>query len=115
MKRKKIKSFVLDSYTIIVFILILVALGLRIFNLDYLTLWVDEYMHTNAASAVLQAPLPDYNGIIYTWLIITLFRLLGEAEFGARFPSEKPPGENHVMLLDLEGVLYNMQIQANNK
>ncbi|MDR2622234.1 MAG: glycosyltransferase family 39 protein [Dysgonamonadaceae bacterium] len=83
----KIKSFEWDAYTITVWVLTLAAFVLRIIRLDYLTLWVDEYVHTNAASAVLHASLPDYNGIIYTWLIIPLFRLFGETEFWARFPS----------------------------
>ena len=83
----KIKSFEFDAYTIVLFILTLVAFILRIINLGYLTLWVDEYVHTNAASAFLHASVPDYNGILYTWLIIPLFRLFGETEFWARFPS----------------------------
>jgi len=81
----KLKLF--DAHTFILFLLIVVAFVLRIFNLSYLTLWVDEYVHTNTASAFLHSPAPDYNGIIYTWLIIPLFRLFGETEFWARFPS----------------------------
>ncbi|MDR2805756.1 MAG: glycosyltransferase family 39 protein [Dysgonamonadaceae bacterium] len=87
MEKLKTNSFQWDAWTIVVLVLTVVAFILRIVRLDYLTLWVDEYVHTNAASAVLQSPLPDHNGILYTWLIIPLFRLFGETEFWARFPS----------------------------
>jgi predicted membrane-bound mannosyltransferase len=87
MKKWKIKSFEFDVFALLLVVLAIAAFLIRIYRVDYLTLWVDEYVHTNAASAILQAPPPDYNGIIYTWLIIPLFRLFGETEFWARFPS----------------------------
>ncbi|GHV58277.1 hypothetical protein FACS1894182_09800 [Bacteroidia bacterium] len=87
MKKLKIKSFEFDFYTILLLVLTIIAFVLRIYNVGYLTLWVDEYVHTNTASTFLHSPAPDYNGVIYTWLIIPLFRLFGETEFWARFPS----------------------------
>lgn len=87
MKKYKIGSFKYDFFSILIIILTLIAFLIRVYQVDYLTLWVDEYVHTNTASAFLHEPAPDYNGIIYTWLIIPLFRLFGENEFWARFPS----------------------------
>ncbi|MDR1582749.1 MAG: glycosyltransferase family 39 protein [Prevotellaceae bacterium] len=89
MKRYKIKSFEFDIYTIVLFLLTLAAFVLRIIHVDYLTLWVDEYVHVDRARFFPEQPLftSDNNGILLTMFIIPLFKLFGANEFWARFPS----------------------------
>jgi uncharacterized membrane protein len=87
MKKYKLGKFEFDVYTIVVLVLTIVAFVLRVWNVDYLTLWVDEYVHVVTASAFLHETPPDNNGILYTWMMIPFFRLFGETEFWSRFPS----------------------------
>jgi hypothetical protein len=65
------------------------AFVMRIYNVDYLTLWVDEYVHVDRARFFPENPLftNDNNGILLTMFIIPLFKLFGVSEFWARFPS----------------------------
>ena len=89
MKKYKIRSFEFDLYTIILLVLTIAALVLRIYNVDYLTLWVDEYVHVDRARFFPEQDLftNDNNGILLTMIIIPLFKLFGVSEFWARFPS----------------------------
>ena len=89
MKKYKIKSFEFDLFTIALFILIIAAFIIRVCNLGYLTLWVDEYVHVDRARFWPGNPLltDDNNGILYTIFIIPFFKLFGVNEFWARFPS----------------------------
>ncbi|GHT25156.1 hypothetical protein AGMMS4957_19450 [Bacteroidia bacterium] len=89
MKKYKIKSFEFDDYTLVLLALTLIAFVLRVLNVGYLTLWVDEYIHVNGASSFPEQPLwgADNNGILYTMFVIPLFKLFAVNEFWARFPS----------------------------
>ncbi len=62
---------------------------IRVTNLNFLTLWVDEFVHVNRARHFPAHPLltNDNNGILYTIFIIPLFKLFEVNEFWARFPS----------------------------
>ncbi|MDR0834787.1 MAG: glycosyltransferase family 39 protein [Candidatus Symbiothrix sp.] len=89
MKKYRIKSFEFDSYTLVLLALTIVAFVLRVWNVDYLTLWVDEYVHVDRARFFPVSPLftDDNNGILYTLFVIPLFKLFAVNEFWARFPS----------------------------
>jgi 4-amino-4-deoxy-L-arabinose transferase-like glycosyltransferase len=85
---KKI-NFHWDYYILAVAVLTVVGFIIRIYNLDYLTLWVDEFVHVNRAKFWPAQPLftDDNNGILLTMFIIPLFKLFGATAFWARFPS----------------------------
>jgi 4-amino-4-deoxy-L-arabinose transferase-like glycosyltransferase len=89
MKKYKIKSFEFDLYTILLLGLVIVAFLLRIYNVGYLTLWVDEYVHVDTARHFPEHSLftGDNNGILLTMFIVPFFKLFGVNEFWARFPS----------------------------
>ena len=89
MKKFKIKSFEFDLFTVLLFILTIVAFLLRVYQVDYLTLWVDEYVHVDRARYFPGQPLfsDDNNGILLTMFIIPFFKLFGATAFWARFPS----------------------------
>ncbi|GAB6395632.1 MAG: glycosyltransferase family 39 protein [Bacteroidales bacterium] len=78
-----------DKYTIGLLVLTLIAFLMRIYNVDFLTLWVDEYVHVDRARFFPESPLltNDNNGILLTLFVIPLFKLFGVNEFWARFPS----------------------------
>jgi hypothetical protein len=87
-KVKKI-NFHWSYSTWAVALLTVIGFIVRIYNLDYLTLWVDEYVHANRAMFWPEQPLftDDNNGILLTMFIIPLFKLFGATAFWARFPS----------------------------
>lgn len=89
MKKHKKKSFKFDTCNIFLAVLTMTAFVIRIYNVDYLTLWVDEYVHVDRARFFPEKPLftDDNNGILLTMFIIPLFKLFGVSEFWARFPS----------------------------
>jgi uncharacterized membrane protein len=88
MEMKKVKLH-LDFYTVLITILTVVGFIMRIYNLDHLTLWVDEYVHVDRARFFPSQPLftDDNNGILLTMFIIPFFKLFGATAFLARFPS----------------------------
>jgi 4-amino-4-deoxy-L-arabinose transferase-like glycosyltransferase len=71
--------------------LVLIALILRILNLDALSLWVDEFVHVfrarnfNAGTGPLLTD--DNNGILLTAVMIPFFKIFGDTAFWARIPS----------------------------
>jgi hypothetical protein len=89
MKSFRIKNLEFDVYTLILMTLTTIAFALRVCNLDFLTLWVDEYVHVDRARYFPAAPLftDDNNGILLTVILLPLFKLFGVSEFIARFPS----------------------------
>ena len=78
-----------NLYTILLLILTMIAFLIRVYHIDYLTLWVDEYVHVDRARYFPNFPLftDDNNGILLTLILIPLFKLFGVNEFVARFPS----------------------------
>ena len=70
-------------------ILCIVGFILRIINLDYLILWVDEYVHVDRARFFPAESIftDDNNGILYTFFVIPFFKIFSVNEFWARFPS----------------------------
>lgn len=84
-------SFLSGKTTIIILAVItLAALLLRYYQLGYLSLWVDEYMHVSPAYRFLKGGSmmqSDNNGIFLTWVIIAFFKLFGASEITARIPS----------------------------
>ncbi|MDR1879781.1 MAG: glycosyltransferase family 39 protein [Tannerellaceae bacterium] len=89
MKKYKIGSFEFDLFAILLLVLAVMAFLLRIYNVGYLTLWVDEYVHVNTARHFPEQSLftNDNNGILLTMFIVPFFKLFGVSEFWARFPS----------------------------
>ncbi|MDR0542342.1 MAG: glycosyltransferase family 39 protein [Dysgonamonadaceae bacterium] len=89
MKKWKIKSLEFDFYTVLLLGLTVTAFVLRVYNVGYLTLWVDEYVHVDRARYFPDTSLftDDNNGILLTFILIPLFKLFGASEFAARFPS----------------------------
>ena len=63
----------------------IVALVLRLYRLGFLSLWVDEYMHSLAAIKG-QFKHGENNGILLTWLNTLFAYVLGHNEFSMRFP-----------------------------
>lgn len=84
-------SFLSGKTTIIILAVItLAALLLRYYQLGFLSLWVDEYMHVSPAYRFLKGGSmmqSDNNGIFLTWVIIAFFKLFGASEITARIPS----------------------------
>ena len=85
----KIVSKIPTTYWLIG-VLTLIGLVLRLINLDYLTLWVDEYIHAVPAKewAEGRAYTPsENNGILLTYMISFFYKIFGVSDFWARFPS----------------------------
>ncbi len=89
MKKYRIGKFEFDAYTLLLVALTVAAFVIRVWDVGYLTLWVDEYVHVNRARFFPEQPLfaTDNNGILLTMFIVPLFKLFGVSEFWARFPS----------------------------
>lgn len=91
-KHPKIKSeFKISENFFIIIVLLLCIFGftIRLYNLGYLTLWVDEYVHANRALCFPKCQLftTDNNGILLTFFIIPLYKLFQANEFWSRMPS----------------------------
>lgn len=69
----------------------MLALILRVLNLDALSLWIDEFVHVFRARNVNAGTGPlltdDNNGILLTAVMIPLFKVFGATAFWARIPS----------------------------
>lgn len=74
-------------------LLLMITIGggiVRLYRVDFLSLWVDEYVHLGQAAAILHPDLEmagDTNGIFLTWCMALLFKLFGTSEFTVRLPS----------------------------
>ena len=71
-------------------VLTITAFLLRVYRVDFLSLWVDEYVHVVRAKGVLNdKPLftDDNNGIFLTLLIIFNYLIFGMSELTSRMPS----------------------------
>lgn len=79
--------------TILIIVGAFTAVGfvLRIWNVDGLTLWVDEYVHVLRAKWFIDGSgdlfTNDNNGILLTMVLIPLFKLFGATAFMSRLPS----------------------------
>lgn len=89
MKKFSVNTSQLNLYSVGLFCLIITGFFLRVYQLDSLTLWVDEYVHVDRARFFPAEPLftNDNNGILLTMFIIPFFKLFAATEFWARFPS----------------------------
>ena len=89
MKTWKIKSYDFDLFTVLLLVLTIAAFLMRLYQVDFLTLWVDEYVHVDRARYFPESPLftDDNNGILLTMFILPLFKLFEVSAFWARFPS----------------------------
>jgi 4-amino-4-deoxy-L-arabinose transferase-like glycosyltransferase len=89
MKKHKKKKAEVDLYTLLLLVLTVAAFVMRVYHLDYLTLWVDEYVHVDRARNFPAEPLltDDNNGILLTLILLPIFKFFGVGEFAARFPS----------------------------
>ena len=85
----KAKPVKFDLFTLILLALTVAAFLMRLYRVDFLTLWVDEYVHVDRARYFPDMPLftDDNNGILLTMFILPLFKLFGVSAFWARFPS----------------------------
>lgn len=82
----------LDKYAwYLIGILTIIGFGLRVSRVDFLTLWVDEYIHVMRARDFLLYGTSllkgENNGVILTFFIVPLFKLFSIDEFWARFPN----------------------------
>jgi len=72
-------------------ILLVVAGIIRLLNLDFLTLWIDEYVHVMRAKEFLNSGGPfftnDNNGILLTMLMVPLYAIGDASAFLGRLPS----------------------------
>ncbi len=72
-------------------LLTLIGLGLRLYRLEFLSLWIDELVHAQTARAYLEGRLapvdPGLNGILQTYSVLMSFGVLGVSDFAARLPS----------------------------
>ncbi len=77
--------------TILLAVILLIAATFRIVNLDYLSLWVDEYVHVLRANDFVHNGASiftnDNNGVLLTLFISPFYALFESNEFWARFPS----------------------------
>jgi len=82
-------KYKINYWYLAIAILCVVGLILRLINLDFLVLWVDEYVHVDRARFFPQEALftNDNNGILYTMFVIPFFKIFSVNEFWARFPS----------------------------
>jgi predicted membrane-bound mannosyltransferase len=75
----------------IIIALTIIALGMRLYRLGYLTFWVDEYVHVNRTMEFLKTFKFNHifggekNGILVTISNILGFAIFGKNEFGGRF------------------------------
>lgn len=80
-----------ERYTpFIILGLTILGILIRIYRVDYLSLWVDEYIHVNKAKGFLEGGsllANENNGIFLTILIILSFKTFGVNDFAARLPS----------------------------
>lgn len=81
-----------DRYSLrLLFLLLLIALVLRISNLTAVCLWIDEMVHVGRAQKFVAGSGPlftdDNNGILYTIILLPLFKIFGSGVFWARVPS----------------------------
>jgi 4-amino-4-deoxy-L-arabinose transferase-like glycosyltransferase len=81
----------ISTETISLVFILIIGFLLRIWNLDYLTLWTDEHMHVHGAKQFLEhgnfEGLIDKNGILYTFSVMPFYLIFGYADFWARFPA----------------------------
>ncbi len=63
----------------------ILALAIRLYRIDFLSLWVDEYMHAIAAIHG-KFKHGENNGILLTWLNTIFCFVFGKNEFAMRFP-----------------------------
>lgn len=63
----------------------IIGLMMRLYNLGFQSLWVDEYMHALAAQKG-QFAHGENNGILLTWINTLLGFVFGTSEFMLRFP-----------------------------
>ena len=72
--------------------LVLLGFGLRLYHLDYQSLWRDEmdailFAHRDLGALASLFVTPGHNGPLYYTLLHSWIRVVGDSEFGARFPS----------------------------
>ncbi len=81
----------IERYSLhIVIVLTIIGTLIRLYRVDYLSLWVDEYIHSSRAEGVLAGkPLfaDENNGIFLTVLVILSYKIFGLSDFAARLPS----------------------------
>ncbi len=94
--------------------IIVLATIIRLINLDYLTLWVDEYVHALRAKDFIQKSgsmfTEDNNGILLTIFITPLYALFEINEFWARFPSVLFAIGSIIMIYKLGKSLFSQNI-----
>lgn len=74
----------------ILILIIIIGFYLRVYNLGFLSVWIDEYMHIGPAHRWLNGGnflQSDNNGIFLSFIVTAMFKLFGIGEFQARFPS----------------------------
>ncbi|MEO5582989.1 MAG: glycosyltransferase family 39 protein, partial [Saprospiraceae bacterium] len=77
--------------TVIILFLFCIALVIRLYRINYLNFWVDEFVHVNRSMDFLRDFKFSHifggekNGILVTILNIAGFALFGKNEFGGRF------------------------------
>ncbi len=85
LKIKPLKTFLEKNSLKFVLVLMVLGLVIRLYNLGFLTLWVDEYMHALAAVNK-KFSHGENNGILLTWINTIFSYLFGTSEFALRMP-----------------------------
>jgi 4-amino-4-deoxy-L-arabinose transferase-like glycosyltransferase len=81
-----------ENYTyLIIIVLTLIAFGLRVHRVGYLSFWFDELIHINNVRNFLvngeSLFTESINGIFLTFVITPLYKIFGMTEFWGRLPS----------------------------
>ncbi|HEM62277.1 MAG TPA: hypothetical protein ENO24_08300, partial [Chloroflexi bacterium] len=80
------------SPRLILLLLVLLAFGLRLYHLDYQSLWRDEmdailFARQELGQLLALFVKPGHNGPLYYLILHGWVRLAGDSEFSVRFPS----------------------------
>lgn len=85
-------STLLDKYAFVAVIVLMIAgFILRVYRVDFLSLWTDEFIIPDQAAGVFQGKSilshHDNNGIFLTALVVLSYKILGISDFAARIVS----------------------------
>lgn len=89
------------------------AFFLRVHQLGYLSIWVDEYIHVLRAKNMVtgvESTGFENNGLLLTYSIYPFFKIFGISDFWARFPSVLYAIGSIILLFIISKRLFNEKI-----